>query len=421
MRIAGFLILAVALGIGVVPRGASAQERQERADSLEAKIRELQGRLDSLQQTVERLIAEGKDTTEAVDELAALRAAARAIVHEQPRDTAPEQFVMRSRNLNRLNPEISVTGDVRLRANRPGPQRDNVDVREFSFSFQSALDPYSHTKVFASFGKGHAEIEEAYVYWTSLPGGLRLDVGRFRQQAGELNRWHLHALPESEYPLVLDRYFGDHGLRGDGLGLYWLPPLTSPGGGAHELWGQVGLGNNESLFYEGRRLSFLGHLNNFWQVSRSSYFQVGFTGLYGENPDSSLKTAVLGADLRFTWRPPEQSLYHSLTVRAEGFAVQQKLGGVGETRYGGYMGIDWQLSQRLYVGGRFDYVEPLSSALDATWAVVPRLTWWQSEWIFLRAEWQHLSEPSTPNIRTTSDRLVLQVVWSIGPHKHENY
>jgi hypothetical protein len=328
---------------------------------------------------------------------------------------------MRSRNLNELNPEISVTGDVRLRANRPGPQQDNVDIREFSFSFQSALDPYSHTKIFTSFGEGHAEIEEAYVYWTGLPGGIRLDIGRFRHQAGELNRWHLHALPESEYPLVIDRFFGDGGLRGDGLSLYWVPPLTSPGGGAHELWAQVSLANNRALFYEGRRLSALGHLNNFWQVSRSSYFQVGFTGLYGENPDSSLKTSALGADLRFTWRPPERSLYHSLTLRAEGFAVRQKISEVGQTKYGGYVGIDWQLSQRLYVGGRFDYVEPLRSTVDATWAAVPHLTWWQSEWIFLRAEWQHLSEAVAVNTRDSSDRFILQVVWSIGPHKHENY
>ena len=40
-------------------------------------------------------------------------------------------------------------------------------------------------------------------YWTGLPGRIRADIGLFRQQFGELNRWHLHALPETEYPLVL--------------------------------------------------------------------------------------------------------------------------------------------------------------------------------------------------------------------------
>jgi len=420
MHTRGHVISIAALGLGLLASGIAAQERPER-DSLEQRVHTLQAQLDSLQRVVARLIAEGRDTTEVVDELAALRAAARAVVPEQPRDTAPTHFVMRSRDLNRLNPEISVTGDVRFRANRPGPQRDNVDIREFSFSFQSALDPYTHTKVFTSFGKHGAEIEEAYVYWTSLPGGVRVDVGRFRQQAGELNRWHLHALPESEYPLVVHEYFGDDGLRGDGLSLYWAPPITTLGGAAHEVHAQLTMGTNDALFQDGRRISILGHLNNFWQVSRSSFVQIGLTGVYGENPDSSLKTAVAGANLRFTWRPPDRSIYNSFTLRAEGFAVRQRFAGVGETRYGGYVGADWQLSRQWYVGGRFDYVEPLGSSLDATWAAVPHITWWQSEWIFLRAEWQHCSVPTIAGVREASDRLVLQVVWSIGPHKHETY
>src|SRR2546421_5445169 len=38
---------------------------------------------------------------------------------------------------------------------------------------------------------------------------FRSDVGKFRQQFGELNRWHLHAVPETEYPLALTSYLGD--------------------------------------------------------------------------------------------------------------------------------------------------------------------------------------------------------------------
>ena len=135
-----------------------------------------------------------------VDEIAALRAAARAIVPEQPQDTSPEQHVIRSRSLNRLNSEISVTGDARLNARRPCPQQDNVDLREFAFGFQSALDPYSNAKIFFSFGEDHVGVEEAYAYWTGVPGGLRLDIGRFRQQAGELNRWHLDPGAMKRYP-----------------------------------------------------------------------------------------------------------------------------------------------------------------------------------------------------------------------------
>jgi len=421
MRTRGCVIAAMLLGLWLLPQGVAAQERQEQSDSLAQRVRELEAKLDSLQRVIEQLIAEGRDTVEAVDELAALRAAARAIVPEEPADTAPRQYVLRSGNLNDLNPEIGITGDVRLTANRPGPQTDNVDLREFQFGFRSALDPYSAVRLYFSLGENEFGLEEAYVFWTGVPGGIRLDLGRFRQRAGELNRWHLHSLPESEYPMVITEYFGETGLVGDGLGAYWAAPFQTIGGAVHELWGQATVGGNDVLYEAGDRLSFLGHLNNFWQVSRSTYFQLGGTAAYGENPDSSLKTTTLGTDFRLTWRPPERAMYTSLTVRAEGFWVRQRFAGVGDWRFGGYVGVAAQVSRRLHLGGRIDYVELLGGTGGHNWALVPEITWWQSEWMLFRVEWQRLSEPAVDGGRQTRDLFVLQTIWSIGPHKHERY
>ncbi len=97
------------------------------------------------------------------------------------------------------------------------------------------------------------------------------------------------------------------------------------------------------------------------------------------------------------------------------------MAGVGETRYGGYVSTEYQLSRRLFAGARVDYVEPLDTADPATWAIVPRLRWWQSEWVYLQAEWQRTSVPLAGGMRDTADRFVLQAVWAIGPHKHETY
>ena len=402
------------------PAGTWAQEIDQRGDSLQLEVRLLKERLDSLEQVLTRLAAAGEDTVEVVDELAALIAAARAVAPEEPADTAPSHFVMRSRDLSSYNPEISLTGDVRVTGNRPGPQQDNIDVREFSLGFQSALDPFSNTKVFFAFGEEGVEIEEAYAYWTGLPGGVRLDLGRFRQQLGELNRMHLHAMPETEYPLVLREYFGEGGLAGNGVGLFWVAPVTTIGGAVHEFWGQATLGDNEVLFENGNRLSVLGHVNNFWQLSRSTFFQLGATGVYGENPDIGLETSVLGADFRLTWRPPHRVIYQSFTLRGEGYAVRKRTAGIGDTRYGGFLSTTYQASRRLHFGARVDYVEPIVGLAENVWAFVPQLTFWQSAWVFLRAEWQHQSEALLAG-RNTTDRIVLQVVWSIGPHKHESY
>jgi hypothetical protein len=412
------LLFTALVACGAFAPRAMAQE-PERRDSLERRITVLEAQIDSLRRIVRQLAADHRDTTGAAGELAALRARARQLAPEQPQDTVQEPSALRSRNLNQLNPEISVTGDVRVRAAWPGPQQDNVDVREFCFGFQSPLDPYANTKIFFAIGH-HVELEEGYVYWTALPAGLRLDVGRFRQQAGELNRWHLHAVPGTEYPLVLREYFGHHGLVGNGVSLYTLLPVTSPGGGVHEIWGQVTLADNDVLFASGQRLSVLGHVNNFWQLSRSSYMQVGGTALYGENPDSAVATRVFGADVRFTWRPPARALYRSFTLRAEGFAVRRRVAGIGDTRYGGYAAAELQLSRRLQAGGRFDDVERLDG-VTSVWQTTAYLTWWQSEWALLRAEWQHESTSLVTAGREHANRLVAQVVWAIGPHKHEAY
>jgi hypothetical protein len=423
----GFWLL-VPLTLAVAPPARA--QAPSRADSLEAELRRLRARMDSLERVIARLLPAQRDTARAVDELAALRAAARAAAGTDTTtarsDTAAAPAQDRGTNLNQMNPEISATADVRLQVDPDAPTEDNVDVREFEFSFQAALDPYAKTKIFLSAGEEGVSVEEGYAYWTGLPGGLRLDLGRFRQQVGELNRWHPHALPESEYPLVLREYLGDEGLNGDGVGLYWAVPVGGGAAGTWELWGQATLADNEALFAGGRRLAGLGHVNAFWQVSPAVFFQLGATVLGGSNPDSNFTSTVIGADFRLTWRPPSRALYRSLTLRGEGYMNRRRTTmpqGEEGTREvtGAYLSAQYQLSRRLFAGARFDWVEPLVGFNEHNWAIVPALTWWQSEWVYLRLEWQHQRDALVTGDWATSDRILLQTVWAIGPHKHETY
>ncbi|HEX9703931.1 MAG TPA: hypothetical protein VGA20_01635 [Gemmatimonadales bacterium] len=393
------LVLLLALAAGA--RAAAAQRPADpRVDSLLVEIRALKARLDSLQ---------GRDTASGA--LAQLRARARAAAGGTERGDTARQ-VAGARNLNQLNPEISVTGDLRGALQTEGAQRESFEAREFEFAFQAALDPYSHTKIFAAIEEGEIDIEEAYFYYTGLPGRLRLDVGRYRQQLGELNRWHLHAVPEAEYPLALLTYAGEEGLIGTGFSAYW----HTSGLGTHELWGQVTLGDNEGLFEGGDRPAYLVHLNNFWQVTRATYMQIGATGVYGTNPDEGLKTRLGSLDVRFTWRPPARAKYREWNLRGELLAIEKERAGAGDVRYGWYVGTNYKLGQRWVAGARYDYVEAPEGPFAIVRQVVPSLTFWQSEWVKLHAEWQHRREAGV-----TENLIVLQAVWSIGPHKHEIY
>ena len=398
----------------VAPAGAQ-QPTQRQVDSLAAQVRALRARLDSLLSTLNRAPAE--QAAPVGDDLAALRAAAAQAAG--PRDTLqrsdsiPTQFVGRERNQSQLNPEIGVTGDVRGYATGNGVQRDNFDPREFEIGFQSALDPYSHTKIFVSLEGGKVSLEEGYAYWTGLPGRLRVDIGRFRQQFGELNRWHLHAVPETEYPLAVTTFLGEDGLAGAGLSAY----RAFGGFGTHELVAQVTRsGSDAELFGNSGRPTYLAHLLNFWQLGRSAYMQIGGTALYGTNPDSALRTKVGGLEFRLTWRPPARALYREWTVRGELLALQKEFGGAGPTRIGGYVGTTYKLNQRFILGARYDYVESPDLGV-ITRQFVPSLTLWQSEWVFLRAQyqWQRIADADAQH------QFAFQAVWAIGPHKHETY
>ncbi|MFB3117298.1 MAG: hypothetical protein ACE1ZP_00910, partial [Myxococcota bacterium] len=201
-------------------------------------------RVDSLERLVAGLRAAGGDTAEPRDELAALRAAARAAIGPAAArsDTAGSQ-TSRTRNLRVLNPEISVTGDIVGAYTAPGggDNATGFTPREFEFSFQAALDPYTRTKIFVTREQdfeiagvpeedgeeeaGSFEIEEGYMYWVGLPGGFGAKIGKFRQEIGLYNRWHTHALFEIERPLAAVTFLGEDGLIQTGVGVT-LPSLT---------------------------------------------------------------------------------------------------------------------------------------------------------------------------------------------------
>jgi len=411
------LFLAACLAVPA----AAQQPTQRQVDSLAAQVRALRATLDSVLAVLARQPAPvaAAPSPAAVarpgDDLAALRAAAVQAaggdtIHRT--DTIPTQFVGRERNQAQLNPEIGVTGDVRTYATARGIQRENFDPREFEIGFQSALDPYSHTKIFVSLEGGHVSVEEGYAYWTGLPGHIRIDLGKYRQQFGELNRWHLHAVPETEYPLAITKFLGDDGLSGTGLSLY----RAFGGLGTHELTAQVTRSASDSeLFGNSGRPTYLVHLLNFWQLGHATYMQIGGTALYGTDPDSALRTKVGGVEFRLTWRPPLRAMYHELTVRGELLAIQKEVAGVGATRLGDYLSFTYKLNQRFILGARYDYVESPDSGIIR--AIVPSLTMWQSEWVFLRAQYQWRRVTNA----TADHQLALQAVWAIGPHKHETY
>ncbi|MEO7985081.1 MAG: hypothetical protein ABI766_01020 [Gemmatimonadales bacterium] len=430
--VADFTARLDSLESGACPSGPAvalpARGGTPHADSLVASLGELSRRLESLRTArcpPQQGAAEHAAPADSSDDLAALRAAAAEAAGgaapaatPAPNDTTPAprtEFVGRQRNASALNPEISATGDIRLVA-RDGRQTDNGVAREFEVALQSALDPYSSTKIFLTFENEEVGVEEGYIYWTGLPGRLRLDVGKFRQQLGDLNRWHLHALPETEYPLVYQRYLGTEGLTGVGVSLYTTLPISILGG-THEVWLQGTTAKSDPLYAGGHQPTALFRLQNFWQLNRSTYAQVGFTGTGGNNDDEDLRSRLLGLDFRLTYRPPEAGTRREITLRTEGYRLHSSELGTTTNRYGTFVDLNARLSRRWVLGTRYDWVESPRGIEDTEWRITPSITWWESEFVFLRIEGEHASS----DLEGSRNLLSLQAVWAMGPHKHETY
>jgi len=399
----------------ILPQAAAGDPR---TDSLAAGLAQINQRLERMVAArCGAVVATPADT--AADDLAALRAAA-AEASGTPTaaaaDTAakPTEFVGRQRNASAMNPEVSATGDIHFEF--PEGESPQVVPREFELAFQATLDPYSATKIFVTFADGEVGIEEGYIYWTGLPAHLRVDAGVFRQEVGELNRWHLHALPESEYPLVYRLFLGADGLNGVGLSLYTALPF-SVAHGTHEAWLQGTSVSSDPLYAGERRPTLLGRLKNFWQLNRSTYMQLGFTGLGGATYGDSLASRVLGADFRLTWRPPNAGTRQDLTLRVEGYQFHANELGLATDRYGMYAAVNYKASRRWVLGLRYDYVQAPRGAFSTVWGLTPTLTWWQSEFVYLRLENDYRND----SILGSDNLALLQVVWAIGPHKHETY
>jgi hypothetical protein len=396
-----------------------------RVDSLAATLDRLNRRVEAIRSG--RCAGPAKAQPDSTDDLAALRAAAAEAAGQTPSpsdstgtgQTIPAETTAKPaggpRGANLLNPEISATGDIRLVAEE-GVRGNNAVAHEFEFAFQAALDPYSSTKIFLAAGEEGVGVEEGYIYYAGLPGHLRLDLGKFRQQVGDLNRWHAHALPETQYPLVYQRFLAEDGLAGVGISLYTNLPF-SLAGATHEVWFQATTAESDPLLAGSGQLLFLGRLQNFWQLNRSTYAQIGLTGLGGNNDGADLRSRVVGADFRVTYRPPNEGTRRDITFRGEGYRLHATELGATTNRYGAFLDLQARTSQRWILGARYDYVEAPRGLADTEWRITPAVTWWQSEFVYLRLEGEHRHT----ELEGSRNMLTFQAVWAMGPHKHETY
>lgn len=471
-KIVCVFFLLITAGVSNVGFTADAETGEPNLAELRQQVSELQKQMGEMKEKHESEIqalkdqighrGEVEDVNNVDDEADLLRQlaleAAGGEVEKKEEPAEQTKFTFKGLNLRKLNPEVSVSGDLVATFTNQDDVRKTTDVnmRAWELNIQSYLDPFSKFKSTIPVDTdGNVEIEEMYFTRYNVFGDISLDLGKFRQQFGVINRWHGDALDQINYPLPLQYILGDDGLAQTGLSVDL--PLPDMGDATQILTVQITNSENEHLF-GGETMgnpSLLFHAKNFRELDESSYFEFGVSGLFGWNDrwdvatgggtdqiDDALGTQVFGADFTYVWEPTQTAMYRNLEWRSELYFLNRDIyapDGSGRDSldaWGAFSYVQAKVDRNVYLGIRGDYynadsksyagginsetINPFAyTASDAfVYQVSPYVTIWQSEYVRFHVEYNYTDGHT---IQEPGHTVGLQAVFAAGPHKHERY
>jgi hypothetical protein len=312
-----------------------------------------------------------------------------------------------------FNPDMAAIGNfVGVVGPTPGGGEPSLSLQESEFSFQAVVDPYARADFFLTFGEEEVGVEEGYITFPTLPGGLLGKVGKMREAFGRVNTEHPHTLPFADRPLLSRNLLGGEALSDSGISLAKLLPVP---GLFLEATGQVYRGESD-VFHAPTRgdLQYLGRLRAYQDVTESTNVDLGGSIAYGNNgvtPDS--KTRLLGADLTVRYRPLRRSIYTSVLARGEAvWSRREDPNGGTVNAFGAYGYLGYQFARRWTAGVRLDTSERADAAgvRDKGGSFV--LTYRPSEFSLVRAQYRR----TTFAEETPANELLFQFLFTIGAH-----
>ena len=344
----------------------------------------------------------------------------------------------------------SVDNDAlsRLQGGAHDPNQNGFVVQNVELSIGATVDPYFDAKAHLIFqidsdGETVVELEEAFFTTRSLPGGLQIKGGQYFTEFGRQNKRHPHSWSFVDQPVVLSRFFGGDGLRGQGARLSWLTPtdwyselivglqnakgetmtsfLNAPG---EEIGGHTLLDRDARRFGD---LLYTARWLNGFDLSDTISMNLGVSGLWGPNASGdNTDTRIVGTDWYMKWLPARtQRGFPFVSWHTEVLWRQYEAGDLGtadrETLrdWGMFTQALWGFKPGWVAGLRWEYAtadgdtatDPLR---DTRKRLSTNLTWYPPEYSKLRLQYsrdwtEHLVDGS-------ADTLWLQVEFGIGSH-----
>src|SRR2546427_323006 len=320
-----------------------------------------------------------------------------------------------------FNPDIAVIGDF-LGAGgsnkfNPSPA---LEMHESEAAFQAIVDPYARADFFFSFGEQGVTLEEGYLTFPAIPGGLLVRAGKMRAAFGKVNTLHNHVLPWTDRPVVTNNLVGgEDGIDDAGFSVARLVPNPWI---FLEATGQVFRGDSNDLFRSSKRgdLSYVGHLRGYQDITENTNIDIGISYSRGHNASGIVndmdvgrfRTTLYGADATLRWRPLRRSIYHSFVGRSEFIWSRRQQPGGAQSALGYYFSGDYQFARRWFAGVRYDRSKHADDANLTDKGQSALLTYWPSEFSQVRGQYRRTQYAIGP----TANEFLMQFQFSIGAH-----
>ena len=394
---------------------ARAQDTRPAEESTQEEIRALHDRIDALERTLQ--------TREGA--------------------AAPSEGAFGQGNL--FNPSLTFFFDMggSLSSNGNDPRYNRFNLREIEMDARAPIAPFADGVFILAFVEefdddegefeNEVEVEEAYIDFHTLPWDTSITGGKFRNAFGRNNVLHTHDLPQVDRPLAVQAFLGEEGLVTIGASADWLVP--NPWDSYIELTAQVvnADGGEESPILGGgagaEDPAFLGHVKVFEDVGQNASVEVGGSYLWGRTTDDAdFDANVFGIDGTYQWRNPQAPDRKSFLFQTELFFsdsdVEDAGGAFRNSAFGTYAFAQWQLDRNWYAGVRVDYTDfpaiEERAVTDRDWAVSPYVSFYLTEFLRLRFEYQHL-EQRTDGSWDSEEIFFFQITYLFGAHPPHPY
>jgi len=338
---------------------------------------------------------------------------------------------LQAQNPNVFNPQIALVGNFQARVADTGPDATRKALlRELELGIAADVDPFARAEAYISLhndfeheeahalsaGEDHGstvDIEEAFLTFHSLGGGLSAKVGKIAGAVGRVNRNHPDQLEFMEYPLAIRELFGEHGLRAPGGSLSYLFPSDR----FHELTFEI-LSPEDSPIFAGSDLSkptFVGRYRTFFDFNPDLTALAGVSYMNGPTEGGS-RSQVYGVDYTMKWQPGIRG--KSAIFEAEAYWARPGSGVApgGGTRFFGFAAFTYEVAPRWFVTGKYDHAE-LPDGSDTLRSYSLGLTYKLTEFQLIRAQ----AERILSDVDADRTIVTLQFQWVIGAHPAHKY